>query len=214
MSYPPQPYPPPSGNPQYGYPPGYMPGYSRPSTIGPSARWAGIVAVVLALLSLLMGGIVIGLAHQMVQMAYEQNEPNMMRGFEQLAEVGSKPEVFFYVFGGMFIAYGVIVGIVAAILLASRSKAGPTIGLIAFIPFTLLVLLNLFSALLQANAGGVVLVLVVLAPHVLVIFWLIKSLRTGPQMPMMYPGYPPGYPSMQVPPPPQPMQGYYQPPKQ
>lgn len=192
MSIPPQPYPA-----QYGSP--------RPTTVGPSARPAGILAVILGVLALGLGGSMIGMATQLVDVALSQNDPNMVRAIDQLAEMGHPPELIFYIMGGIFILAGIVMVVVGAILLTVRSPLGAILGLVVFIPITLFLLLNTLPVLIQGNVPALLMGLLLLAPNALVIHWLIQALRAKSQATP--------YPPVQMPLPTQPMQGYYHDPK-
>lgn len=205
MSIPPQPYPA-----QYGPPLGY----ASPSQIGMSAKWAGILLIVLGVVAMLMGGCATAMGAvlpTLMESPEVQRDQDVQRMFQELSKGGTTPDVLFYVVGGVLLAYALTMVVTGIVLVRARNRGPVTAGIVIVSIVLVLSGLQVIGALLQGNVPALLMMLIFSGLHALVVFWLTQARRAGPQMPTMPSGYP-GY-SYPPPPPPQPMQGYYHDPK-
>ncbi len=186
----------------YGYP-----GLQQ-SGVGPTARNAGFLLLVLGVIALLAGGCLAGFGVAWERFAATpqvQNSAEMQKMLSEMRKVGINFPWLLIIWGGTILAYS-LVSIILSIFLIRAAGQGSVIVGIVLVGIVMVVIL--FSILLQLIGGGYVgagVFVVFLALHGLALMWLINALRTPtPVMTYMPPTpYPPGYG--------QPMQGYQYP---
>lgn len=183
MTHTPQPYP-------------YTPYYAPPS-VGPTARYAGILMLVLGAIALLMGGCVAGAGFAPEVQTNEAFEP--MRA--ELDRAGVSLQAAFVILGIMIGIYALPAIVMGVILIRARSKAPAIVALVLVGLATLPMLLFIVVGLAQGQVAEAMFWVIAAALHGLLIMWLVQSLRTGATASPV-PAY---YPPQQYP---QPMQGY------
>jgi hypothetical protein len=205
MTYAPHSYPPPSP--------------FAPPSVGPTAKYAGTLLLILGILALLMGGCfttVGAMFDRLVAMPEMQNDAKVQKALADMEAAGGSIKVVMIVLGVGVLVYSVQAIVVGIVLLNARTKTPVIVGLVmvALSMVPMLILMILFLRGGEVIGGGFM--LVATAMHGLILMWIIQALRAVPQ-PMMVPGpYQQGgyYPPSQYQQPP-PMQGYqYQPPQQ
>lgn len=193
MTHPPYPYP-------------YPASQTVPS-VGPTARYAGVMLLILGLLTLVMGGCttVVGFnIDSVLAMPEVQKDPNFQKAMSDLRTEGIELKYVIVTLGILCLIYAIPALIVSILLITTRSRGPVVLGMVLIGLSLLPMILFLVLSLAGGNGIGAVFWGIVMTLHGLILVWLIQALRHSPTAYM----HPPAYPGPYVPPP---MQQYQYP---
>lgn len=169
-------------------------------SVGPTARYAGVLLLIFGLATLLMGGctMVVGLNIDSVLAVPEvQNDPNFQKAISELQAEGIELKHVIVTLGILSLIYAIPSLILGILLMTARSRVPVVLGLVLVVLALLPMTLFLFLSLVGGNVIGGMFWVIIMGLHGLILFWLIRAMRHSHAT---YP-YPYASPGPYVPPP-------------
>lgn len=162
--------------------------------VGPTARYAGVLLLILGLLTLLMGGCTTAVGFNIdsiLALPEVQNDPHFQKAVSDLRAEGVELKQVIVVMGILSLVYAVPALILSILLMTARSRVPIVLGVVLVVLALLPMTLFLFLSLVGGNVIGALFWVIILGLHGLILFWLIRAMRHSRTV-SPYPCAPPG----------------------